>query len=188
MITSFYSEEELKSIGFKSVGRNVSVSRNATIYNAENIVLGSNVRIDDFCVLSGGNKGIKIGSYIHISCHCCFFGQGGIELEDFATVSSRCAIYSISDDFLGYAISNPTVPIEFRKIKEGKVTLKRHVLIGTGSTILPGVTINEGVSVGAMSLVTKDLEEWSIYVGSPAKFLSRRRREILEMEKKLLNS
>jgi len=66
--TSFLSESELKTIGFLKYGTNVLVSRKASIYNPEQIVLGDNIRIDDFCILSGN---IKLGSYIHISAYTC---------------------------------------------------------------------------------------------------------------------
>lgn len=58
-----FSESELKAIGFLKYGKNVLVSRKASIYNPEQMVLGDNIRIDDFCILSGN---IKLGSYIHI--------------------------------------------------------------------------------------------------------------------------
>lgn len=61
--SSFFSESELKAIGFLKYGKNVLVSRKASIYNPEQMVLGDNIRIDDFCILSGN---IKLGSYIHI--------------------------------------------------------------------------------------------------------------------------
>ncbi|MDR2409353.1 MAG: acyltransferase, partial [Bacteroidales bacterium] len=52
-MNSFFSKEELKDIGFKSVGDNVLISRKASFYSVSNISIGSNVRIDDFCILSG---------------------------------------------------------------------------------------------------------------------------------------
>ena len=52
-MNSFYSPEELKSLELKEYGENVLISRKCSIYGAENIRLGSHVRIDDFCVLSG---------------------------------------------------------------------------------------------------------------------------------------
>ncbi|EAO54015.1 O-acetyltransferase (cell wall biosynthesis) [Bacillus thuringiensis serovar israelensis ATCC 35646] len=63
-MNSFYSQEELKKIGFLSVGKNVLISKKASIYNPGAISIGNHVRIDDFCILSGK---ITIGSYSHIS-------------------------------------------------------------------------------------------------------------------------
>ena len=62
----------------------------------------------------------------------------------------------------------------------------RHVIIGSGSVVLPGVTIGEGSSVGALSLITKSLEEWGVYFGSPAKKIKSRRKDLLEQEQTLL--
>ncbi|EQD33256.1 galactoside O-acetyltransferase, partial [mine drainage metagenome] len=61
---SFLDAAELKALGLDSYGKNVLISRKCSIYGASRIELGDNVRIDDFCVLSAGDGGIKIGSYI----------------------------------------------------------------------------------------------------------------------------
>ncbi len=87
MNSSFYSENELAEIGFKSFGQNVMISKKASIYGAGSIEIGNNVRIDDFCILSGK---IKLGDYIHISAYSSLFaGDKGIEMKDFCTLSSR---------------------------------------------------------------------------------------------------
>lgn len=185
MKTSFYSEEELKEIGLKSYGKNVLISRNATIYGADKISIGDNVRIDDFCILSGN---ISLGSYIHIAAYCGLFGgDAGIIMEDFTTLSSRCAVYGVSDDYSGAALTNPMIPDKFRNVTEGTVTIKKHSIIGTGSSILPDVTIGEGCSVGSMSLVNKSIDAWGIYVGIPCKRMKERKKDLLELEKKFLS-
>lgn len=184
MNNSFYSAEELQRIGFKSIGNNVQLSRNANIYGAERIVIGNNVRIDDFCILSGD---ITLRDYIHISAYSALFaGNGGIEIESFSGISSRCAVYAVSDDYSGNAMTNPMIPDQLRNVVEKKVVIKKHALIGTGSTILPGVTIGEGVSVGSMSLVNNSLDKWGIYAGIPCRRIKDRNRRILELEKQLL--
>lgn len=185
-MNNFYSIDELKKMGFKYLGgNNILISRKASIYGIDNIIIGDNVRIDDFCILSGN---IKIGNYVHISaCVCMFAGETGIELSDFVSVSSRCAVYAKSDDYSGAVMSNPMVPIKYRHIMSGKVLFEKHTLIGTGSTILPGVTISEGTSIGSMSLVNRTLDPWGIYVGIPCKKIKNRKKDILELEKNFLN-
>lgn len=184
--SSFHSIEELKKIGFKSVGENVLVSRKAAIYMPEAISIGSNVRIDDFCVFTGG-VGIEIGSYVHIANGVYLYGNsGGIVLEDFSGLSARVTIYGEGDDYSGEAMTNPMISIKYRKQKTGKVTLKRHVVIGANTTILAGVTIGEGCAVGAHSFVVKDCMPWKIYIGSPAKVLRERSKKVLELEKSFL--
>ncbi|MGL5278334.1 MAG: acyltransferase [Cetobacterium sp.] len=180
---AFYTREELKKIGFKSLGENVLISDKCSIYLPEKIEIGSNVRIDDFCILSGD---IKIGNYVHIAAYSALFGGAGIEMEDFSGISSRVTLYSVSDDYSGEFLTNPTVPSKFKKVEEGKVILKKHSLVGASTVVLPGVILGEGTSIGANSLVTKSTEEWSIYFGNPVKRLKARKKDLLELEKQLL--
>jgi len=183
-IEAFYSKNELAGMGFKSVGDNVSVSRRASIYNAGNISLGSHVRIDDFCVLSGG-KQITIGNYVHIGCFCGLYGGTGINIGSYSTLSSRVALYSESDDFSGESLTNPTIPAEFKpKYIKGLIHICNHVVVGTNSTVLPGVTINDGVAIGAHSLVKGDCEPWTIYSGTPVKIIRPRSRALLKLLEK----
>src|SRR4051794_31862358 len=151
----------------------------------DKISIGSNVRIDDFCCLIGGQKGINIGSYVHIAFFCIVLGNGGITLEDFSGLSSRVALYSATDDYSGISLTNPTVPKKYLNVSQGEVILNKHVIIGTGSTILPNVEIGEGSAVGAHSLVIKDLDSWGIYVGSPVTRIKKRNNNLLELEKQL---
>lgn len=179
MITSFYSDEELAGLGLKSFGSNVLISRKASIYGAENISIGHDVRIDDFCILSGK---ISIGNYVHIAAYCGLYaGSFGITIKDFAGLSSRCVVYAMTDDFSGEALQGPTVPDKFRNVTGGEVVLEKYVNVGTGCTILPGAHLAEGVSVGAMSMVKESLKEWSIYFGVPCKKFIDRSKKMLQL-------
>ncbi len=183
MMNSFYSKDELKNIGFKSIGDNVLISKHASIYGSDKICIGNNVRIDDFCILSGN---IVLGNNIHIAAYCGLFaGDFGIEMDDFSGLSSRCIIYSVTDDYSGEFMTNPTIPNRFRNVTGGKVFIGKHSLIGSGTIILPNVTISEGVSVGAMSLINKDLAPWSIYLGIPCHKLRDRKKDLLFLEEAL---
>ena len=179
-MNSFYSKKELAKIGFKAYGDDVLISKKASIYNACEIVLGNHVRVDDFCILSGT---ISLGDYVHISAYTCIFaGDAGVEIGNFSGLSSRCAIYAISDDYSGNYLSNAMAPIEFRNVKSEKVVISDHVIIGTGSTVLPGVRIAEGVAIGCMSLVNKDILQNGIYCGIPVKRIKNRSQNYKAME------
>lgn len=183
-MNSFYSQEELKKIGFKSLGQNILISRKASVYGAKNISIGNNVRIDDFCILSGK---ITLGNHIHISAYSSIFaGNAGVEFKDFVTFSSRCVVYAVSDDYSGKYMTNPMLPDKYINVIEKKVVLNKHCIVGTNSTILPGVELAEGVSIGAMSLVNKSLPAWGIYVGIPVKKIKERSKQLLELEKEFL--
>jgi len=184
----YYTEPDLKNAGFKSVGKNVSIAKNCTIIGLSNIEIGDNVRIDGYCsIIAAGTGYVKLGSYIHIGGYCMLSAGDGIVMDDFSGLSQGVRIYSRTDDYSGKYLTNPTVPEKYIGITQGKVELRRHVIIGSGSVILPQVTIGEGSSVGALSLVTKSLDDWGVYFGSPAKRLKRRSRNLLKLEEELRN-
>lgn len=185
---AWLTEAQIAQMGFAAVGSEVRLSDRASYYNCGQIALGSHVRIDDFCVLSAGLGGISLGNYIHLAVFSSLIGAGKITLADFCNISSRVAIYSSNDDYSGLALTNPTVPPEFTRVHSAAVHIGRHVIIGAGSVVLPGVTLAEGVAVGAMSLVKSGCQSFGIYAGVPAKRIGERQRELLELEKKLLTS
>jgi acetyltransferase-like isoleucine patch superfamily enzyme len=177
------NRSELEHMGFASVGENVLISDKAAFYNCANITLGNNVRIDDFCVLSAGVGGISIGNYVHIAIYTSLIGAGKITLSDFCNISSRVSIYSSNDDYSGANMTNPTVPKQYTGVTHADVFFGKHVIVGSGTVILPGVTLEEGVAVGALSLVTKKCTQFSIYAGNPAKHIKERKRDLLVLEK-----
>lgn len=163
---SFYTEDELRAIGLGRCGRNVLVSRHARIYSPGSIEIGDHTRIDDFCIVSGR---VRLGRYVHIAAYVALYGGGGIEVGDYAGVSARTLVYSVSDDFSGEYLAGPTIPEACRRVASAPVRLDRFSLIGAASVILPGVTVHEGASIGAMSLVRDDAPAWKVCVGVPAK-------------------
>ena len=175
-MNSFYTLLELSNLGFKSIGQNVFISRFSRFYEPENIEIGSNVRIDDFCILSGN---IKLGNHIHISAYTALYGKFGIEMEDYTGLSPRCTVFSATDDFSGDYLIGPMVDSKYTNIVGGKVLIKKYSQIGSACIILPDITIFEGVAVGAMSLINKNLDEWCIYKGIPAKYSGKRNKNLL---------
>lgn len=183
---SYLTQEQLSKLGFKSLGKNVKISDKAAIYDCDNIEIGANSRIDDFCVVSGN---VQIGSNVHITPMCLIAGgEKGIILEDFVTISYGVKIFTQSDDYHGCSLTNSTIPKKYKNEKKLKVLLKRHSIVGSGSTILPGVVLEVGVSVGAMSLVTRPTNPWSIYAGIPAVKIKERSKELLKKEKGYLKN
>lgn len=185
-VTEYLREKELREIGFKSVGKNVRVAKNCTIVGMDEIEIGDNVRIDPYCCLIASDGWIRIGSHIHIAAYCFLSAGDGIEMDDFSGISQGVKIYSRTDDYTGMALTNPTLPRKYTNILGGTVSLSRHVIVGSGSVILPAVTIGEGSSVGALSLVTKTLDPWGVYSGIPAKRIKERSKQMLEFENMFL--
>ena len=182
------SHKAIEALGFASVGQNVWISDRASFYGVSRIALGNDVRIDDFCVLSAGEGGITVGNYVHIAVYASLIGAGRITLSDFCNISSRVAIYSSNDDYSGTTMTNPTVPCEYIGATHADVFLGRHVIVGCGSVILPGVRLEEGVAVGALSFIHKRCEAFGIYVGNPARRIKERKRDLLELEQHFMTS
>lgn len=177
-MNSYYTAEELSQLGLKKYGDNVLISRKSSIYSASDISIGNNVRVDDFSILSGK---INIGNYVHVNPYTGIFaGTTGVILEDFVNLSSKITIYAISDDYSGHRLTTPLLPNSKQYQIKARVHLKKFVIVGAGTTILPGVTIEEGCAIGAMSLVKESTEPWAIYAGSPLRFIKQRSRELLK--------
>lgn len=183
MKSNFYTEDELKELGLKSFGKNVLISRKCSIYGANNIAIGNNVRVDDFCILSGN---ITIGNYVHISAFTALYGKFGIEISDYCGISPRSTLFSATDDFSGKFMVSPLVPEEFTNVTGGKIVLSKFCQVGANSIIMPKVIFEEGAVCGSFSFVNKNLDRWSINVGIPCKFLKHRNTNTKELSKNLI--
>ena len=185
----YLTDKEITKLGLKHVGRNVRISKFANFYGAQYISIGSNSRIDDFCILSASREGsISVGNNVHMSASVYLFGTYGIQIGDFSGMSSGVKIYSTSDDYSGEFLTNPTVSREFVNVQNELVIIGKHAIIGAGSVVLPGVVVSEGVAVGALSLVNKSLDSWSIYAGQPVKKIKERSKNLLKLEAQYLKS
>lgn len=184
MENSWYSKAELKNIGFKFCGSNVLISKKTSIYNPELMKFGNNIRVDDFCILSGN---IELGDYVHIAAYTGLYGKYGIKFLPFGGVSGGCLVYSTTSDYSGHHLSSPMVPQEFRYSIGGPVIFEKHAFTGAGTIVMPNVILKEGSVTGAMCLVNKNLEPWSIYAGIPAKKIKDRDKELLNIESEIKN-
>lgn len=180
----YYSAEELARLGFAEVGENVRISKTATIYNTGSIRIGSHMRIDNFCIIAmSGAATLRIGNHTHISAFNFMNGLEDITLGDFFTTAPYVRIFSSSDDYSGEHMANAMVPRAAIGTESAPVVAGRHVLIGTGCTILPGVVLAEGTAVAAHALVSRSTEPFTLVGGVPARKLKDRSRRLLELEK-----
>jgi acetyltransferase-like isoleucine patch superfamily enzyme len=112
--------------------------------------------------------GCNIGKNVGIGRHVDFdYGNAEqIIIEDNVLIAHGCSFLCHKrDNSQNYIGKNPHL---LPYIIAG-ITLKQNCQIGTNSMIMPGVIIGEGAVVGACSVVTKDVPDWSIVVGNPAK-------------------
>src|SRR5688572_8450301 len=175
-MSSWLTEHELNLNGFHNRGKNCLISRNAVFYNTQYIKLGNNVRIDDFCLISAQPSGIEIGSQVHIAAYVQIAGAGGITIGDFTGVSSRTSLLSSNDDYTGQHLAGPCVKPEHRGVESSRIHIGRHCLIGSGSLILPAAVLEDGVAIGAQSLVPTGwmLAGFNVWAGTPVKIIKKR--------------
>ncbi len=173
-MVNYFSLNELKKKKFKYLGKNVLISKKCSLINVQNISVGDNSRVDDYCVLQGK---IEIGKNVHIT-PMCLVGGGklGVVIEDFSTLAYGVKVFSQTDDYTDGFMTNSTVDKKFKKEIYKKIIIKKHSIIGCNSVIFPGSILEEGTSVGAMSLINFKTKKWGVYVGVPAKIIKKRRK------------
>lgn len=158
---------------FKKIGKNVKIFELAKIIKPEVIEIGDNSEIDDFSFIYGG-KGIKIGRYVHISRFVSIIGGGELFLGDYTVLADGARILTGTDSYQGGKRMSTCLPLEQRNLKVSFVRIEKDAFVGTNAIIHPGVTVGEGAIIGSNSLVLRDVEPWSINIGSPCKFLKKR--------------
>ena len=162
----------------KRCGREVKIYPLAKIAKPEVIEIGDCCMIDDFTFIYGG-KGIKIGRYVHIACFVSVIGGGELVIGDYADIACGSRILTGTDTYRGGKRMSTALPQEQREVTVGRVVIEKDAFIGTNVVIHPSVKIGEGAIIGSNSLVLKDVEPWSINVGSPCKKIGDRPRVVV---------
>ena len=180
---------------FGSVGRGVVFGKSITVRHPHKIHIGDNVVIDDYAVLDAkgiNNQGIVIGNNVMIgrdsviSCK-----NGNITIGDNTNIAASCFIQSAKTVSIGknvllapysYVIGggdHETIRIDIPIIAQGQIcrgiNVDDNCWIGANVKILDGVTIHRDTIVGAGSVVTKSMPEFSVVVGVPGKVIKDRR-------------
>ncbi len=167
---------------------NIKIFKPYTILGFENIEWGSNIIIDHYVTIDARKQKIKFGNYIHIPLYSSITGAGGFVMGNFSTLSHGVRVITSSDDFTGWGFGNPTIPSEFRNIKNAPITIGDFCAIGAETVILPGVEIGQGASVGANSTITKSLLPWTVYAGLNKKIRIRDKNIVMATYKRFLES
>jgi acetyltransferase-like isoleucine patch superfamily enzyme len=173
-------------------GRNVVFGQNVVLRHPHKIRIGSNVVIDDNCLLDAKgerNRGITIGDGVFIGRNTILSCKDGdIELADGANIGFNCEIFSASRVTIGrqtlmaayaYVIggdhdfSDPTKPVLEQTRTSAGVTIGAGAWIGAGAKILDGVSIGDGAIIGAGAVVRDDVPATAIAVGIPARLVNR---------------
>jgi galactoside O-acetyltransferase len=158
---------------FKRVGDDVQIFEHALILKPEVIELGDGVRIDDYCRIEGG-KSIRIGDYTHISSFSSILAGGDCQIGRFVGIAQGARIitgggFPFEDHF---DVIFPMRDLYFRKA--GFVQLEDYSVVCANAVVLPDIVIGTGGMVAACSVVTRDVQPWTIVAGYPATFMRNR--------------
>lgn len=156
---------------FRKLGRNVVFERGVLVFHPENIIIGDNVYIGHYTMLKGYYKNeMRIGSHTWIGQNCFLHSGGGITIGDYVGIGPGVQILTLT-----HVLDDDIVtPIIEREQEYQPVVIENNCDIGVGTIILPGVTIGAGSMIGAGSVVTRDVEPYSIAAGNPARLLRKR--------------
>lgn len=132
--------------------------------------IGERTSIHHGLTVYGGRGRVRIGNRSTLQMGCLIVGAGMDDL----TIGDDVAIAYRSNLIMG---SHDIFASDFRGIT-GPITIENHVFVGSGATILLGVTLGEGTVVTAGSVVTKSTPPFSIVRGNPAQIVGRRPRNL----------
>lgn len=157
---------------FDSIGEDVRISKSAEITRPHLVKLGNHIAIDMGVYMS---VSAELGDYIHIAPHVCIIGgaEAKLIMESFTGIAAGSKIICAGDDYKT-GILCPLVSTKYRRIINKPIVFKKFSCVGVNSIVMPGVVLAEGSVLGAGSLLTRDTEPWTIYVGSPAKAIGKR--------------
>lgn len=150
-------------------GHNVHLSRHLHISGARTITLADNVVILHGTILDTQGGHIAVGRGTQIGLNCVLYGLGGIDVGEECLIATKVCIIAAN-----HGISR-SARIR-RQPSTGKgIWIGDDVWIGAGAIILDGVRVGTGAVVGAGAVVTKDVGEYMIVAGNPAKVIGERK-------------
>ena len=158
---------------YKKLGKEVQIYEYAKIIKKDVIEIGDHTIIDDFTFIYGGKKTI-IGRYVHIACFVSIIGGGELFLEDYVAIAAGSRIITGTDTYKGGSRMSAALPLDQLNKDISFVRIQKDGFIGTNVVVHQGVTIGEGAIIGSNSLVLKDIEPWTINVGSPTRVIGKR--------------
>lgn len=130
------------------------------------VKLGKSVFLDKGVILEAWDGHIHIGDRVYVGCYSVIIGSGEVDINANVLIGAHCVITSSNHRF---AIRHKLMWEQGMAL--GKVTIGEDVWLGANVKVMPGVTIGTGAVVGAGSVVTKDIPDFHIAMGVPARIV-----------------
>ncbi|ALL04396.1 hypothetical protein AQ505_02105 [Pedobacter sp. PACM 27299] len=134
--------------------------------NIDTLIIGPDV--DSDFLLNHPEK-ITIGDHVAINGNCYINAEGGVEIMRYCHIGKGLTIFSSNHNYM----SDKFIPYDDEIILK-PVLIKEFVWIGSNVTIIPGVTVGEGAVIGSGSVVTKDVPNFAVVGGNPARVIKLR--------------
>lgn len=187
---------------FESKGKNVLFGKHLSIRHSSKIRLGSDAVFEDYCVLDAKGTDLSqiiIGDEVLVSRNTIIrTRQNTLNIGRQSNIGANCIIASdcaespvrIGENVLiaaycyilgggNYRFDDLQTPIMYQeKYSKGGITIEDKVWLGTGVTILDGVKVGKGSVIGAGAVVTKNIPEYSVAVGAPARVVRKRKSDL----------
>jgi len=161
--TTIHSSVEILIENKKSDGRGIYIGSNCFFYPRNRFILGN--------MGANPSANMVIGDYVQINAGGYISGEGGLSISDYVLIGPNVCILSA-----GHKFDDPFSLIQSQGLTYGKIVIKKDAWIGGGSVILEGVTVGEGSIVGAGAVITKDVPDFVVVAGNPAKIIKYRRK------------
>ena len=158
------------------VDRSIYIAASAKIQiNTDDCILGGSVRISKGVIISDGviiapyGGSIEIGASAYIGPYCVLYGHGGLTIGRNTAIGAHTVIVPANHGF-----QQSDRPIHVQSLTKEGITIGEDVWIGAGCKILDGVHIGNSTVIGAGSVVTKDIDAYSVVFGVPARVAGNR--------------
>jgi|ETNmetMinimDraft_26_1059896.scaffolds.fasta_scaffold04559_3 acetyltransferase-like isoleucine patch superfamily enzyme len=176
LLRGAYYKAKLGKLGQDSI-----IDQNVEIWGDGNVRIGNGCHLDMYARLAAGEASqsqtgtIDVGDHVHIGPQTQLAGRGGITIGSYTAITAGTKIFSATN--IGDSPDNPydllpmshAAPLDRQRVFEAPVSIGDHVFVGLNVCILPGITIGRGAIVNSGTVVTRDVPEFAIVGGNPAR-------------------
>jgi acetyltransferase-like isoleucine patch superfamily enzyme len=179
---------------FLHTGRGIIWGRSVTVRHPGKMRIGDGVVIDDACyldakgcapgefrvddaafvsrgcVISGKDGSVRIGARANLGADCLLYSSGGLDIGEDTLIAGGCYIGGGGYDAHG----SIAIPMREQPLAGTGVTIGADCWLGAHAVVVTGVRVGRGCVIGAGAVVTRDLSDYSIAVGVPARVIGRR--------------